>query len=118
MSFDLKPLIDPLIDLGPVSASGLFISAPNFGLTNYDLLGSLVASPRDGAVNKDVNVSGSNASSIGEKMMMHVAKRLVKRRSRRVSFSRSIWRTAYGTNTGRKAHSVSKRSVGKVVGWC
>ena len=73
MSFDLKPLIDPLIDLGPVSASGLFISAPNFGLTNYDLLGSLVASPRDGAVNKDVNVSGSNASSIGEKMMMHVA---------------------------------------------
>lgn len=73
MSFDLKPFIDPLIDLGLATASGLFISAPTFGLTNYDLLGSLVAAPHDGAEKKDANVSGSEASAIGGKMMMPVA---------------------------------------------
>lgn len=69
MSFDLKSLID----LGLDTTSGLFISAPQFGLTYYDLLGSLVAAPPDGAEKKDINVGGSDASSIGREMLMHVA---------------------------------------------
>lgn len=41
MSFDLKPLLD----LGLSGASGLFISAPKFGLAEYDLLAPLVPTP-------------------------------------------------------------------------
>jgi hypothetical protein len=70
MSFDLKPMID----LGLVAASGLYISAPKFGLVRHDLIGSLVAIPRGGAENKDVEVSSSEAWSIGGAMMMHVAR--------------------------------------------
>jgi len=62
MSFDLKPLID----LGLVTASGLLISAPKFGLTNYDLLGSLVAATHDGAKNKDLYAGGFDAAKIAE----------------------------------------------------
>ena len=43
MSFDLK-----FIDFG-LAANGLFISAPRFGLTNYDLIASLVAPPPAGS---------------------------------------------------------------------
>lgn len=46
MSFDLKPIEQ-------LTASGFFISAPKFGLKNYDLLGSLVAATGDGAENED-----------------------------------------------------------------
>mgnify|MGYP001585925833 FL=1 len=61
MSFDLKPLID----LGLTTASGLLISAPRFGLANYDLLSPRDAAPHAGAESGDVNAGGSEASSIG-----------------------------------------------------
>lgn len=69
MSFDLKPLID----LELVTISGLFITAPQFGLTNYDLLGSLVAAPHDGAEKKDLDRSGFEKSYIGGRIMMPAA---------------------------------------------
>jgi hypothetical protein len=69
MSFDLKPIID----LGLVAASGLFISAPKYGLTQYDLLGSFVAEPRDEKRDIDTYIRDSQASSIGRTMMMHMA---------------------------------------------
>ena len=69
MSFDLKPLID----LGLANASGFFVSAPQYGLTNYDLLGSLVEPPRATAGNKDVDVSAAAASPAVGEMMMAVA---------------------------------------------
>lgn len=62
MSFDLKLLIDK----GMAAASGLFISAPKFGLTNYDLLRSLLTAPHDGTKNNDVIVHGTETSSSGE----------------------------------------------------
>lgn len=68
MSFDLKPIID----LGLPTASGLFISAPKFRLTNYDLLSSLVMETRAGAENKDVNARDSGAQSIDRELMMRV----------------------------------------------
>ena len=68
MSFDLKPLID----LGLATASGLSISAPKFGLTNYDLLGSLIAAAPDGLENKDVDISNAGESASGEAVMMPV----------------------------------------------
>jgi hypothetical protein len=64
MSFDLKLLIDH----GMAAASGLFISAPKFGLTNYDLLRSLLTAPHDEAKNYNVDVSGTVTSSSGENM--------------------------------------------------
>ncbi len=79
MSFDLNPLID--LGLVTTSTSGFFISAPKFGLINYDLLRSLVATPHNGETitdkekdkdkDKDKEVTLSDAS-VGEEMMMHI----------------------------------------------
>ena len=69
MSFDLMPLMA----LNLTTVSGLFISAPQYGLTNYDLLGSLVEPPRATAGNKDVDVNAPTASPTVGEMMMAVA---------------------------------------------
>src|SRR4051812_21575633 len=56
MSFALKPLID----LG-VDASGLFISAPRYGLTNYDLLRSFRAATNGTSTYKDASAGSADA---------------------------------------------------------
>ncbi len=63
-SFDLKPLID----LGLDTASGFLISAPRFGLENYNLLASFVAPPPNGGKENDPNAGGSVPSPVGGNM--------------------------------------------------
>ena len=76
MSFDLNPLID--LGLITDSTSGFFISAPKFGLINFDLLRSLVATSQNGVTTNDkdkdtiTDVSGSDASSTNGELMMHI----------------------------------------------
>lgn len=68
MSFDLKPVSN----LG-LPVLGLFISAPRFGLTNYDLLGSLSAASHDEVKNNDAEVRVTEGLSIAREMMADVA---------------------------------------------
>ena len=64
MSFDLKP-----VNLEVTPAFGLFISAPEFGLANHDLLRSLVVAPDEPVKDKDGTPGGSQTSFIGAAMM-------------------------------------------------
>jgi hypothetical protein len=63
MSFDLKPII--YLD----NVLGFFISAPKFGLTNYDLLGSLVVTPPTKTEKKNFDLLGTPPTKTEKKYL-------------------------------------------------